>query len=82
MQDLGGGMVAPEFLWQGPIYGCTNLPIDNMVAHFWNIMEVVCIMYGCDHIVVAPSKNTVAPHICTVMKYGCVTYYHVDAGIR
>ncbi len=31
---LGGDMVVPEFLWQGPIYGCANLPINNMVAHF------------------------------------------------
>jgi hypothetical protein len=48
MQDLGGDMVAPEFLWRGPIYGCANLPIDNMAAYFSNIMIVVCIMYGCD----------------------------------
>jgi hypothetical protein len=82
MRDLGGDMVAPEFLWRGPIYGCANLPIDNMVAYFWNIMVVVCIMYGCDPIMVAPFKNTVAPHICSVVKYGCVTYYHVNAGIR
>jgi hypothetical protein len=81
-RDLGGDMVAPEFLWRGPIYGCANLPINNMIAHFWNIMVVVCIMYGCDPIMGAPSKNTVAPHICTVVKYGCVTYYHVDMGIR
>ncbi len=53
-----------------------------MVAHFWNIMVVVCIMYGCDPIMVAPSKNTVAPHIFAMVKYGCVTYFHVDMGIR
>ncbi len=82
MRDLGGGMVAPKFLWWGPIYGCANLPINNMVAHFWNIMVVVCIMYGCNPIMVAPSENTDLPHICTMVKYGCVTYYHVDAGIR
>jgi hypothetical protein len=81
-QDLGGDMVAQEFLWRGPIYGCVYLPINNMVAHFWNIMVVVCIMYGWDPIMVALSKITVAPHICTVVKYGCVTYYHVNAGIR
>ncbi len=81
-RDLGGDMVAPEFLWQGPIYGCANLPINNMVAHFWNIMVVVCIMYGCDPIMVAPSKNKVAPHICAMVKYGCITYYHVNTGIR
>ncbi len=75
-------MVAPEFLWWGPIYGCAYLPIDNMVAHFWNIMVVVCIMYGCNPIMVALSKNTVVPHICAVVKNGCITYYHVDAGIR
>jgi hypothetical protein len=75
-------MVAPEFLWQGLIYGCANLPIDNMVAHFWNIMLVVCIIYGCNPIMIVPSENTVAPHICAVVKYGCITYYHVDAGIR
>jgi hypothetical protein len=45
-------------------------------------MVVVCIMYGCDPNMVAPSKNKVAPHICAVVKYGCITYYHVDAGIR
>ncbi len=82
MRDLGGDMFAPEFLWWGPIYGCTNLPINNMVAHFWNIMVGVCIMYGCNTIMVAPSKNTIAQHIWDVVKYGCATYYHVNAGIR
>jgi hypothetical protein len=38
MQDLGGDMVAPDFLWQGPIYGCANLPINNMVVHFFGIL--------------------------------------------
>ncbi len=75
-------MVAPEFLWQGPICGCANLPINNIVAHFWNIMVEVYIMYGCDPNMVAPSKNMVAPHICTVVKYGCVTYYYVNMEIR
>jgi hypothetical protein len=23
-------MVAPEFLWRGPIYGCANLPIGQL----------------------------------------------------
>ncbi len=82
MRDLGGDMVAPEFLWWGPIYGCAILHINNMVAKFWNIMVVVFIEYGCNPILVATSKNMVAPHICAVVKYGCVTYYHVDAGIR
>jgi hypothetical protein len=68
MQDLGGDMVALEFLWRGPIYGCANLPIDNMVVHFWIIMVVVCIMYGCNPIMVAPSENMVAPHMCAVVK--------------
>jgi hypothetical protein len=81
MQDLGGKMVAPEFLWRGPIYGCANLPINNMVAHFRNIMVVVCIVNGCNPILVALSENTVAPHICAVVKYGCITYYHVNVGI-
>jgi hypothetical protein len=30
MQDLSRNMVAPEFLWWGPIYDCTNLPIDQL----------------------------------------------------
>ncbi len=42
-QDLGRDMVASKFLWRGPIYGCANLPIDIMVAHFWN-MVVVCMV--------------------------------------
>ena len=81
MWELGNHMVAPEFLWRGAIYGCTNLPINNMVVHFWN-MVVGSSMYGCNPIMVAPSENTVAPHICAVMKYGCITYSHVNAGLK
>jgi hypothetical protein len=81
MRELGNDMVAPEFLWRGAIYGCANLPIDNMVAHFWN-MVVGSSMYGCDPIMVAPSENLVAPHICAVVKYGCITYPHVDVGLK
>jgi hypothetical protein len=80
-RELGNDMVAPEFLWRGAIYGCANLPINNMVAHFWN-MVVGSSMYGCNPIMVAPSENTVAPHICTIMKYGCITYSHDDAGLK
>ncbi len=80
-RELGNDMVAPEFLWSGAIYGCTNLPIDNMVAHFWN-MVVGSSMYGCDPIMVALSENTVGPHTCTIVKYGCITYSHVDAGLK
>jgi hypothetical protein len=29
--DLSRNMVAPEFLWQGPIYACANLPIDPLI---------------------------------------------------
>jgi hypothetical protein len=28
-RDLSRNIVAPEFSWRGPIYGCTNLPIDQ-----------------------------------------------------
>jgi hypothetical protein len=82
MWELGNDMVAPELLWRGAINGFTNLPIDNMVAHFWNIMVVGSSMHGCDPIMVAPSKNMVAPHICAVVKYVCITYSHVNAGLK
>jgi hypothetical protein len=48
---------------------------------FWN-MVVGSSMYGCDPIMVAPSENTVASHICAIVKYGCITYSHVDAGLK
>ncbi len=80
-QELGNDMVAPEFLWRGPIYGCADLHIDKMVVHFWN-MVVGGSMYGCDLIMVAPSENTVAPHICAIVKYGCITYSHVAVGLK
>jgi hypothetical protein len=79
--ELVNDMVAPEFLLRGAIYGCANLPINNMVAHFWN-MVVGSSMYGCDTIMVTPSENMVAPHICAVVKNGCITYSHVDAGLK
>ncbi len=81
MQELGNDMVGPEFLWRGAINGCANLPINNMVAHFLN-MVVGSSMYGCIPTVVAPSENTVAPHICAVVKYGCITYSYVNAGLK
>ncbi len=59
----------------------SNLPIDNMVAHFWNTV-VGSSMYVCNPIMVAPSENVVAPHICTIVKYGCITYSHVDVGLK
>jgi hypothetical protein len=34
-RDLGRDMIAPEFLWRGPIYGCTNLPIDQPPKNLW-----------------------------------------------
>ncbi len=80
-QELGNDMVVPEFLWRGAIYGCANLPINNMVVHFWN-MVIGSSMYGCDPIMVALSENTVAPHICAVVKYDCITYSHVDMGLK
>ena len=80
-RELGNDMVVPEFLWRGVIYGCANLPIDNMVVHFWN-MVVGSSKYGCNPIMVAPSENTVAPHICTIVKYGCITYSHVAMGLK
>ncbi len=81
MRESGNDMVAPEFLWRGAIYGCANLPINNMVAHFWN-MVVGSSMYGCNPIMVAPSENTSAPRICAVVKYGCITYSRVDTGLK
>ncbi len=52
MRDLGGDMVAPEFLWRGPIYGWANLPINNMVAfleYYGSSMYYVLLRpyYGC-----------------------------------
>ena len=44
-----------------------------MVAHLWNML-VGSSMYGCDPIMVALSENTVAPHICAIVKYSCITY--------
>jgi hypothetical protein len=40
------------------------------------------IMYGWDPIIVAPSENMVVPHICAIVKYGCITYSHVGAGLK
>jgi hypothetical protein len=62
MRDLGGDMVAPEFLWQGPIYGCANLPINNggtFLEYYGSSMYYVWLQ---------PSYG------CAVQKYSCATY--------
>ncbi len=48
-RDLSRNMVAPEFLWRGPNYGCANLPIDQPEKNASAIVQPTYVpLYKCN----------------------------------